>query len=698
MVMQCLKGFDDKCGGTADRLKPFLFLLREAHASKRLLLIHWTLPAPLEEFLLPPMNGLDWRVPTWFSEILHDRAYQPARMLFKQRTMKGARGDNKTALFRTRIQSVTGGAEYYDEDLVPGEPNFDDVYHDVWRVFFTPSAPVRATIESYMEKWNLSPGEYAAAHLRALYGRVVERTDEQATEWTQGAINCASALRPGGPFMFASDHSFSTQAALDYGKDRHTKVVSRTHESVPLHIDNAENILERKPSEFYDVFIDLYLMGMSRCLTYNRGGFGQWALLIGYNSSCFHNQKTSVAGIGAPCNWTQPEIPPTDRKASKAPLFVPPMVDTVAETSKRRKLTSFSRQELPVWMTEYFSWHHETRSNLNETNWNQTKYLIMACEKGWESCGGISDRLKPLPFVVLQAARHKRLLFIDWQKPKALQEFLVPPHGGVDWRVPTWMRNHLRSLGGDVSCGCDDLNRKSYIKAEDPAIRLKLQTADAGEPLYASQPDSYSTYGDVFHGLFRAFFAPVPRLQATIDQKMKEHDLVPGEYAAVHLRNMYGKRMWRHPNETIALAVNGINCASTILPGAQIYYAADDKFAVEAAKEYGRQRSLPVGSLDFQDDPIHIDKDDEWQTRNPAVYDDTFLDLFMLGQARCVAYSNGGYGTFGSLLSYDSSCSIRYFRGRKTPRNCTWTDANRKKRPLDPPEMKVPPEMYIAPT
>ena len=91
---------------------------------------------------------------------------------------------------------------------------------------------------------------------------------------------------------------------------------------------------------------------------------------------------------------------------------------------------------------------------------------------------------------------------------------------------------------------------------------------------------------------------------------MKEHNLVPGEYAATHLRAMYGNRKWRDPNETITLTVNGINCASTLFPGAPVYFAADIKFAVEVAREYGRQHSLPVGSLDFNDDPIHFDKDE----------------------------------------------------------------------------------------
>ena len=70
-VMQCLRDHDEeKCGGTADRLKPFLYQLREAYERKRLLLIYWTKPARLEEFLVPPKGGIDWRVPTWLEPIV----------------------------------------------------------------------------------------------------------------------------------------------------------------------------------------------------------------------------------------------------------------------------------------------------------------------------------------------------------------------------------------------------------------------------------------------------------------------------------------------------------------------------------------------------------------------------------------------------------------------------------------------------
>ena len=219
--------------------------------------------------------------------------------------MKKYTKENDT-LVRTRYQSVTGGSELYDRKLQEGEFAFNDIYHDVWRIFFTPSKPVAQIIQTEMDRMELVPGEYAAAHMRALYGRVHSRTTEEATDWTQNACNCASQLRPGGPILFASDHTMSTTIALEYGKEKHTKIVSRNHDKLPLHLDKVDNWNSIDPSEFYDVFVDLYLMGMSKCLTFNRGGFGHWALLIGYNSSCLQKQKTSQAGIGIRCNWTEP--------------------------------------------------------------------------------------------------------------------------------------------------------------------------------------------------------------------------------------------------------------------------------------------------------------------------------------------------------------------------------------------------------
>jgi hypothetical protein len=149
---------------------------------------------------------------------------------------------------------------------------------------------------------------------------------ESLKEWSRNALNCASQLHAGGPFLFVSDHPNAPQLALEYGQEKGITVVTRSHQTHPLHLDTVGDWESKRPSDFYDTFVDLLLMGMSKCVTFNKGGFGQWGLLIGYNSSCFINQKTSAAGIGETCHWTEPAIPVTHHAATPAvPLFLPPM-------------------------------------------------------------------------------------------------------------------------------------------------------------------------------------------------------------------------------------------------------------------------------------------------------------------------------------------------------------------------------------
>lgn len=153
-----------------------------------------------------------------------------------------------------------------------------------------------------------------------------KRSEEQVLTLTSNAVNCASMLFPGAPILMASDLSRCTEVAVEYGNQKSAKVVAREHMSLPLHLDKADGMESRQPSEFYDTFVDLYLMGMARCVTYNRGGFGQWASLLSHDSTCHHNQKTSQKGVGAPCNWTEGEEATTDvQHEQKAPLFMAPM-------------------------------------------------------------------------------------------------------------------------------------------------------------------------------------------------------------------------------------------------------------------------------------------------------------------------------------------------------------------------------------
>lgn len=193
---------------------------------------------------------------------------------------------------------------------------------------------------------------------------------------------------------------------------------------------------------------------------------------------------------------------------------------------------------------------------------------------------------------------------------------------------------------------------------------------------------------------------------------MKQHGLIPGEYAAVHLRALYGDRKYRDPQDTLELAVLGVNCASNLFPGAPIFFASDSSFAMDSALAYGKLHGLPVVAFGDEhntetnnnnsttavqaaeakaatniSNPIHLDKDPQWRFRTASAYDSTFVDLYMLALSRCVAFSNGGYGAFGSVLSYDSECRMRFFKGSRRLKKCVWMDRNMKPHKLELPNV-----------
>jgi hypothetical protein len=97
----------------------------------------------------------------------------------------------------------------------------------------------------------------------------------------------------------------------------------------------------------------------------------------------------------------------------------------------------------PPWLKDYMEWHHDTRQKLNESNWQNYKYILLRCVEADDKCAGAADRLKMIPMQILLAEQAKRLFFIHWSRPAALEEFLVPPAGGLDWRLPAWLAEKI---------------------------------------------------------------------------------------------------------------------------------------------------------------------------------------------------------------------------------------------------------------
>jgi hypothetical protein len=85
------------------------------------------------------------------------------------------------------------------------------------------------------------------------------------------------------------------------------RVVTHTPKpNPPLHLDRCRDWQGRPPSDFYDTFVDLYLIALGGCVTFNKGGYGHWALLIGGDYQCFIDQATTDSGgIQHKCQWME---------------------------------------------------------------------------------------------------------------------------------------------------------------------------------------------------------------------------------------------------------------------------------------------------------------------------------------------------------------------------------------------------------
>jgi hypothetical protein len=687
-VMRCLDT-DMKCGGTADRIKTIPFVLYWAARTKRILMIHWSRPASLESFLLPPVGGMDWRIPDW---MVREVVWGPFCGNINHMEKHFSRNERLSVI--VKLQSYNGGSLYYNQ-YIHG-PSFEEIYHDVWRTIFTPSLPIQKIIQKHLNTFNLRPGEYTAAHLRGLYG-ITDRPKNVLHKMAQNAINCAIKLRPEGPIYFASDSKEAVDHVIDsISPSTDIKIIALKRQIEPLHLEKSRNWENRSVSEYYDTFVDLYLLALSACLTYNVGGYGQWALWISKFPTCFNQHGTNVSPWIA-CNGTHVNMTQAlDYSAENdGQIFLPPMpqnhipqaignrtmellysLNNTWSLPKNNSITlkiepMTSSLNIPDWLRRYFEWHKAKTSSLSEKTWKQSNYLVMECLEYHERCGGLSDRLRPIPTLLLIAAQSERLLFIRWTRPFPLEEFLIPTSDGIDWRVPSWLTPHLEGQDnyGTLTTIIDNSKKQRRV------LRTKYQSHTYGTEYYNNNIESGSvTFEEGYHHIFNALFKPSPLLAQELESSMKSLGLVPGEYAAAHFRALYG-RTYRPYNETIRVAVNGVNCASALKPGGKVFFAADNKVAIDYVREYASREKLPIVSLSHQDEPLHLDKASNWSQRVPSDYYPTFIDLYLLGQSKCLAYSNGGFGTFGLLLSFNYSCSVRFF-GKRILKECpNWVNA-----------------------
>ena len=147
-----------------------------------------------------------------------------------------------------------------------------------------------------------------------------------------------------------------------------------------------------------------------------------------------------------------------------------------------------------------------------------------------------------------------------------------------------------------------------------------------------------------------------------VEHQMGSLGLFPGQYVSVHLRALYAVQERPVPL-LLFWAQNAVRCATSRLelPPLQqneplpILFVSDSTYSTQQAKLYGQTSGIQVVARQHVGQPLHLEKA---TSSNPHDFDDTFVDLYMMGMSACVVYSMGGYGRLASQIGYNSSCTF----------------------------------------
>jgi hypothetical protein len=332
LLLRCLKkdaSGNSTCFGASDRLKMVPVMLKFAYQFRRIFFIYWEHPFPIEEFLLPNYNVLNWSLPHYLLQPLNVEAITPLWYFYFERE----KGMNEgTRVIRMKAM-VNAGFHYNllrvnDTEGIPiDEPPLSDVYGDFWRALFVPSPGVRNSIQNTLRDLellasstreggntlfaretthsdplipNIHVKPYISVHIRANHFQ-----DKSHVHLEENALRCAiqlneqyvasvdklngrtPSLNQSLPIYIASDTKVIIDRAKQFAYDQHQlQVVSRNYTSTPYHIDHppagSTTNETLQASDFYDTFVDLYILSMGQCFTYGVGGFGSWPAEISY--------------------------------------------------------------------------------------------------------------------------------------------------------------------------------------------------------------------------------------------------------------------------------------------------------------------------------------------------------------------------------------------------------------------------------
>jgi hypothetical protein len=467
---------------------------------------------------------------------------------------------------------------------------------------------------------------------------------------------------------------------------------------------------------------------MTRIIRRNAAKYLRLVTLLWGVSWFLYCQQAVIVDGDVDRRATQTYYLPSPEERERISTSIPPLLSSSLLLSTRRQKADNlweNNPALPVWMKEYFDWHQEQMSSLNETNWKSQRYLVLRCLQQDRKCGGAADRLRVVPVALLVAHQFDRILLIHWERPCPLTEFLVPPvTGGLDWSIPAWLQERLEFrkrpfmmtlnphatellqqspdlILADMLLQINDHGASYYLQhtSKDGGVVASLRNSsrhddDNSQEAPASTSTNSFAFEDIYHHVWDILFQPSPAVATLIHQHMQQLQLTDIDYAAVHIRSQYLRdksSIARHAPHFR----NAVHCANQLLPGAPIYIASDAATVTKYAVNYGREKAAasaakkggtviavvarPTSSNSTS--PLHLDRGSDYlatgaqiiereAVRRPSDYYDIFVDLYLLARSECIALHTGGFGHWARLISHSGAgqCWINHGSYR-----CQWT-------------------------
>ncbi|GFH61044.1 hypothetical protein CTEN210_17520 [Chaetoceros tenuissimus] len=368
---------------------------------------------------------------------------------------------------------------------------------------------------------------------------------------------------------------------------------------------------------------------------------------------------------------------------------------------------------LPIWLQEYITWNHNERATKDVKD---IRFYVVKCLKS-EECGGVSDRLRVLPFYLFMAARTNRVLCIHWDKPMRLESFLEVPGGGLDWTCPSDFEGR-KSLGmnpvlpGETQPHFFSVLNKFIDEMKLSSERYVGLFAIRSIPKVNFMNNIFNTYSyqnqmpvaskwshlDLMEHIFRVMFKPTPSIARNINATMARLNLIEDEYTSVHMRsryptprmkqlvgkenlNNYDKGRYvasfdgKYKSYILDLTSNAFECGLSLDKKSPIFFVSDNIDLVdhvitnEITVNNTKVQALGVGQRSIIK---HIDEFNSSSTEES--YYPLFEYLLIMGGSKCVVHGIGSFGTFGAGLA-GNRCRVLHqkYNGQslKCPNNHT---------------------------